>query len=243
MASPVLYDRLALIGVGLIGGSIARAARALGLVRDNRGDVAIRADAAAHPRTGSRRRGGGHQRRRGRRRRPGDRLRSDRRLRRGGERHRPAPEAGRDRLRRRLGQGRGGARHGAPHSGRRAFHPRPSRRRHGRFRAGLRLRRAVHQPLVHPHAAEGRRPGRRRAAGAILEGVRRQRRDHVAGASRPGARGHQPRPAPDRLQHRRHGVRPAPRHRVRKSSNIPPAAFAISPASPRPTRPCGATFS
>ena len=33
MASPVLYDRLALIGVGLIGGSIARAARALGLVR------------------------------------------------------------------------------------------------------------------------------------------------------------------------------------------------------------------
>ena len=34
MASPVLYDRLALIGVGLIGGSIARAARALGLVRE-----------------------------------------------------------------------------------------------------------------------------------------------------------------------------------------------------------------
>jgi len=33
MASPVLFDRLALIGVGLIGGSIARAARALGLVR------------------------------------------------------------------------------------------------------------------------------------------------------------------------------------------------------------------
>ena len=29
MASPVLYDRLALIGVGLIGGSIARAARAI----------------------------------------------------------------------------------------------------------------------------------------------------------------------------------------------------------------------
>src|SRR4029077_15580539 len=34
MASPVLYDRLALIGFGLIGGSIARAARALGLVRE-----------------------------------------------------------------------------------------------------------------------------------------------------------------------------------------------------------------
>jgi len=34
MASPVLYDRLALIGVGLIGGSIARAARALGIVRE-----------------------------------------------------------------------------------------------------------------------------------------------------------------------------------------------------------------
>jgi len=33
MASPVLYDRLALIGVGLIGGSIARAAHALGIVR------------------------------------------------------------------------------------------------------------------------------------------------------------------------------------------------------------------
>jgi cyclohexadieny/prephenate dehydrogenase len=34
MASPVLFDRLALIGVGLIGGSIARAARALGIVRE-----------------------------------------------------------------------------------------------------------------------------------------------------------------------------------------------------------------
>ena len=34
MASSVLYDRLALIGVGLIGGSIARAARALGIVRE-----------------------------------------------------------------------------------------------------------------------------------------------------------------------------------------------------------------
>ena len=33
MASPVLFDRLALIGVGLIGGSIARATRALGIVR------------------------------------------------------------------------------------------------------------------------------------------------------------------------------------------------------------------
>jgi cyclohexadieny/prephenate dehydrogenase len=33
MASAVLFDRLALIGVGLIGGSIARAARGLGIVR------------------------------------------------------------------------------------------------------------------------------------------------------------------------------------------------------------------
>ena len=49
---------------------------------------------------------------------------------------------------------------------------------------------------------------------AILEGVRRQRRADVARAPRPGARRHQPRAAPDRLQHRRHGVRPAPRHRV-----------------------------
>ena len=54
MASPVLYDRLTLIGVGLIGGSIARAgARARPRAR-NRGDVALRADAAAHSRTGAR---------------------------------------------------------------------------------------------------------------------------------------------------------------------------------------------
>ena len=38
--SPII-DRLALIGVGLIGGSIARAAREYGVVREHRGDRAL----------------------------------------------------------------------------------------------------------------------------------------------------------------------------------------------------------
>ena len=244
MASPVLFNRLALIGVGLIGGSIARAARALGIVRE------IVATSRSEPtrqriaRTGACRPGGRDQRRRGRRRRSGDRLRSDRRLRRSRKRNRPAPQARRDRLRRRLGQGRGGARHGAPHSGRRAFHSRPSGRRHRRIPAPMPASPSCSSTAG--ASSRRRRTPRRppssgcvqfwKAFGASVEIM-------SAGASRPGARGDQPCAAPDRLQHRRHGVRPAPTSPSRKSSNIPPAAFAISPASPRPTRPCGATFS
>ena len=86
-----LFNRLALIGVGLIGGSIARAARAQGVVRNDRCDVALRANAAsaspssASPTKWSTTDGCG-----GRRRRSGHRLRSGRRLRRGRAGDRPA---------------------------------------------------------------------------------------------------------------------------------------------------------
>ena len=65
-------------------------------------------------------------------------------------------------------KGVGRARHVAAHSGRRAFRSRPSGRRHRAFRPGCGLRRAVRQPLVHPHAAAEHRAGRGRAAGRVL---------------------------------------------------------------------------
>ena len=78
-----LFNRLALIGVGLIGSSIARAARAQNAVRLDRRHRALAAYAPARRRARPRRSGGGDQRRRGRRRRSCHRLHSGRRLRRG----------------------------------------------------------------------------------------------------------------------------------------------------------------
>ncbi len=49
------------------------------------------------------------------------------------------------------------------------FRSRPSGRRHRVFRTGRRLCRAVHQSLVHPDAARGRRPDRRREARGVLD--------------------------------------------------------------------------
>ena len=112
-----LFDRLALIGVGLIGCSIARAARAQGAVRSIVATARSAATRRARRRARHRRSGGRDQRRRGRRRRPRHRLHPGRRQRRR-RRRRSAPhlQARRDRFRRRLGQGRGAARHGAAHS-------------------------------------------------------------------------------------------------------------------------------
>ena len=80
----------------------------------------------------------------------------------------PSPQAGRDRLRRRLGQGRGGAGHGAASAGQRAFRAGASGRRHRAFRSRFRLRRTVHQPLVHPDAARRHRSGRGRKTARVL---------------------------------------------------------------------------
>ena len=81
-AEPI-FNRLALIGVGLIGSSIARAARAQGAVALDRRHRALAGDAQARGRARHRRSGGRDQRRSGRRRRPRHRLHPGRRLRRG----------------------------------------------------------------------------------------------------------------------------------------------------------------
>ena len=51
----------------------------------------------------------------------------------------------------------------------------------------------------------GTDPRRGRAGAGVLDGARRECRDHGGRAPRPGARHHQPCAASDRLQHRRHG--------------------------------------
>ena len=62
---PAIFERLALIGVGLIGSSIARAARANGAARIDRGDGPLASDAQARAGTRPRRSGGRDQRRGG----------------------------------------------------------------------------------------------------------------------------------------------------------------------------------
>ena len=210
MASPVLFDRLALIGVGLIGCSIARAARAQARCAKIVATARSRADAAARRRTRARR---------SRWWRPTPRrspapissssafrsapaARSPRKSGRISSPARSSPMSARSR--------RAVVRDMAPASARRrAFRPGASGRRHRAFRPRRRLRRTVRQPLVHPHAAEGRRPA---AVERLARSgrVRRQCRDHAAGASRSGAGDHQPRAASDRLHDRRHRRRPAP---------------------------------
>ena len=150
--SPII-DRLALIGVGLIGGSIARAAREYGAARTI---VATARSEATRKRvvelgiadqvveTNAEAVEG---------RRPRHRLHSGRRERAGRGRDCRSSEARRDRVRCRLGQGPGAQGHGAAYSEGRASDPGASGRRHGEFRSGLGLSRAVRQPLVHPDAA------------------------------------------------------------------------------------------
>ena len=83
MSGQPVFNRLALIGIGLIGSSIARAARAQGAARSIVATARSRRHAPAGRRARHRRSGGRDQRRRGRRRRPRHRLHSGRRLRRG----------------------------------------------------------------------------------------------------------------------------------------------------------------
>ena len=154
MSEAPLFQRVALIGFGLIGGSIARGARAQNLA----GEIVATARSAA-----SRARGLAetrHRRPRGRDQcgsREGRRSRhpvhSGRRLRRRGGGDRGQSEARRDRLRRRFGESRGGARDGRASAGACAFRAGASGRRHREFRPRFRLRRTLHQPLVHSDAA------------------------------------------------------------------------------------------
>ena len=148
-----LFERLALIGFGLIGSSIARAARRLNLAG---AIVAVDADAGgagAGARARARRRGDERPGARRRRRRPRHPLRAGRRLWGGREGDARRARARRHRLGRRLGQGRGGRAGAAASAAGRALRAGPSGRRHRAFGAGCRLRDAVPQPLVHPDAA------------------------------------------------------------------------------------------
>ena len=160
MSGKPVFNRVALIGMGLIGSSIARAARAQGAA----GSIIATARSAAT------------------RRRIAELGLADQVV----ETNAAAAEgadlvivsipvgacgmvaaeigphlgAGRGRIRRRLGQGRGGEGYGAPHSRGRAFRAGASRCGHREFRAGRGLCRVVRQSLVHSHPAAGRRSGR-----------------------------------------------------------------------------------
>ena len=120
-----IIDRLALIGVGLIGGSIARAAREYGAVRTIVATARSDGDAQARDRARHRRSGGRDQRRSRQGCRPRDRLHPGGRERAGDGGNRIVAQARRDRLRRGLGQGRGREGHCAVCSERR---PSESRR-------------------------------------------------------------------------------------------------------------------
>ena len=165
-----LFDTLAIIGMGLIGSSIARAARAQGRRAQDRGIRAFAEDAKARRRARPRRQGDGDQRRGRRRRRPRHRLRSSRGLRRGRRGDRPASQARRHDFRCGFGEGLGRARHGPASAEDRAFRPGPSGRRHRAFRSRRGLRRAVREPLVHPDAAR-RAPSRKRWTSSPRSGV------------------------------------------------------------------------
>ena len=183
MASPVLFDRMALIGVGLIGGSIARAARALGLVRTivatsrseptrqrirelGLADEVVDTSAAAVADAdlvivcvpiGA---CGAVAKEIGPHLKPGATV-SD------------------------VGSVKAAVvRDMAPYIPV-GVHFIPGHPVAGTEDSGpdFGLCRAVYQPLVYPHPAQGCRPGRGRAPRAILESVRLKRRDHVAGAS------------------------------------------------------------
>ena len=169
MSTPApLFNRLALIGIGLIGSSIARAARAQGAARIDRRHRALAADAPARRRARPRRSGGGNQCRRGRGRRPRHRLHSGRRLRRGRQGDRRASRAGA--IVSDVGSVKGAvdARHGPASAEERAFRAGASGRRHRIFRARRRLCRTVRQPLVHPDAARRHRCSGGREARRVL---------------------------------------------------------------------------
>jgi prephenate dehydrogenase len=64
---------------------------------------------------------------------------------------------------------------------------------------------SVKASVLHDMATRRGRSRSGRAAGGVLASARGAGRNHDRGASRPGARHHQPSPALDRLHHRRHG--------------------------------------
>ena len=211
-----LFERVALIGIGLIGSSLARVVRRDGLA----GHIAGCARSAARPATRRWRCGSSTAPRPSRapavdgadlvvlctplgayaeigarhRAQPASRAPSS-----------PTSARSSSRVIRDLG----------PHAARRrAFRSRPSRRRHRAFRAGGRLRRAVPGPLVHPDAAARHRCRRRSRSWRSCGGAPAAGRDHGGRPSRPGAGDHLAPAAPDRL-HASSAPRPTWRRRPR----------------------------
>ena len=211
-----LFKKLCLIGLGLIGSSIARAARAKNAVREIAAYDASLAGSRARARTW-------------------DRGRRQRRL---TERAGKAPISSSSAfpsapLARRRGPARPiwSAAPFSPMSARsrarsrrrsrpivpagRAFRAGASARRHRIFRPGLRLFDAVREPLVPADADARYRRRHGRGTRRILEAARRQGRGDDAGASRSRAGGDEPSAASDRLQHRGNGGASRNRHAVR----------------------------
>ena len=171
MTTP-MFERVALIGLGLIGSSLSHAMRRGGLARTIVGhaqsektrDTALRLGLVGSVYAT---RGGGRARRRSRHPvRAGRRVRRHRRA-----RSRPpckpapsSPTSARSRARSCATSART-CRKGVH------FIPGPSDRRHRAFGARVRLRRAVRRPLVRPDAAGGRRHGRGRQARRVLAGA------------------------------------------------------------------------
>ena len=209
-----LFERIALIGLGLIGSSIARAARHLNLARTIVAIDAERVGGRAGARARDRRRG--DDRRGCGRDGCGSRhpLRAGRRLRGGGGGHAPGAQARLHRVRCGLGEGLRGRPGAAASAGRRVVRAGASGGGHRAFGTRRGLCDALPQSLVHPHPARGHRRGGRRARARLLGGDGLQRGGHERAAPRPRARHHQPRAAPDRLQHRRHGGGSRDRHAV-----------------------------
>ena len=156
-----MFERVALIGLGLIGSSLSHAMRRRGLARTIVGhaqsektrDTALRLGLVDFGLCDG---GGG-----GARRRPRHPVRARRRMREAGPGDGARAAPGRHRDGRRIGQGRDRAR-GRPASATGcAFHSGPSDRRHRAFRPGGRLCRAVRRPLVRADAAGRHGPGGR----------------------------------------------------------------------------------
>ena len=181
--APEIFERVTIIGIGLIGASMALAAR-----RGGRVGSIVAYDASPDVRgagAGTRvRRCRGRTRGRGRaRRRPRRALRPGRRHRQRCGRDRTSSRAGRRFERRGLGQDRGRRGRVAPPSEGHQFRPGTSGGGNRVLRSRCRVRGAVRKPLVHPHALRGfdRRRGRARPPPMAL--LRRHGRYDDAGPS------------------------------------------------------------
>ena len=240
-----MFDKIALIGIGLIGGSIALDARSGGLAKKivaatrsaETGDDRQPAEAGRPLRHRSRGRLRG--------RRPGDRLHAGRRLRRG------RPQAIAPTLKPGCIVSDVGSVKQAviddmgPHiPARRAFRAGPSGRRHGEFRprGGASSTCSTGRWSILTPLPDGDRRRGRQARG-VLEGAGQRGQPARPGQPRPHPRHHLAPAASDRLHHRRHGRRSRRPSQQRGAAASPPAASATSPASPRPIRRCGATCS